>query len=485
MLATLVVLALATTALPLDQLRTERRELARRPRGIIYNNDGCDALYYPKDKPLTVDSFLAARTSGVAGSQVGAIAYCTISSGFGFFTHATRAGQVLTRQSADYGLMPAYRNVTQELIELGGDCFQQVLTWGHANRTEVFWSMRMNDTHDVAHRPDKPYLLYPPLKEQHPEWLVGDWLKPTPHGRWSSVDYGRPEVRELAFRYLEEVCTNYDLDGVELDWLRHSCFFRSVAQGGKASDAERGAVTDLMRRVRAMTEAIGQRRGRPILVAIRVPDSVDYCRDLGLDLETWLGEGLADILITTCYFRLNPWSYTVGLARRHGVVAYPCLSDSRVQGETRFRRGSLEGYRGRAANAWAAGADGIHLFNIFNPAAPQFRELGSPAALRGKDKLFFVTYRDGDPADWLAGGEAYRTVPVLTPAHPVALQPQPCELEFEVGEEFGTGAPTVTLHLELPGLEQPARLRAALNEQPLGAVTASGDWLDFPVQAAW
>jgi len=29
---------------------------------------------------------------------------------------------------------------------------------------------------------------------------------------------------------------------------------------------------------------------------------------MGLDVERWLGEGLVDILITTCYFRLSPWS---------------------------------------------------------------------------------------------------------------------------------------------------------------------------------
>ena len=33
------------------------------------------------------------------------------------------------------------------------------------------------------------------------------------------------------------------------------------------------------------------RRGWPILLAIRVPVSVEFCRAFGLDLEKWLAEG--------------------------------------------------------------------------------------------------------------------------------------------------------------------------------------------------
>ena len=75
----------------------------------------------------------------------------------------------------------------------------------------------------------------------------------------------------------------------------------------QAGQAERGdMMTDFASR--RMTEEAGLARGRPILVAMRVPDSVDYCRDMGFDLPRWLEEGLVDLLVTTCYFQLNPWS---------------------------------------------------------------------------------------------------------------------------------------------------------------------------------
>ena len=471
----------------LEQLRAQRRELAHKPRRIIFNNDGCDALYYPVKEPFSVDGFLSKRTSPLAGSQVGTIDYCSISSGFSNFTHQTKLGTVLTRDGGDYGVLPTHHNITDELIAAGTDALRAVLDWGHQHETEVFWSFRMNDTHDAAHTTAKPYLLYPPLKVQHPDWLVGDEVKRTPYGRWSSVNYALPEIRDLAFGFTEEVCRNYDVDGIELDYFRHLCYFPEVANGKVATEAEVAAMTDLMRRIRKMTEAVGLQRGRPILVTIRVPDSVEFCRDMGFDLETWLSEDLVDILVTTGYFRLNPWSYTIDLAHRHGKVAYPCLSDSRVQGETRFRRHSLESYRGRAMNIWAAGADGVYTFNYFHPDGAVFREAGDPAVLAKLDKLYFVTCRDGNPSSWLANGAQYQTTPLLVPARPQTLAVgQALTLPLEVGDDLAQ-APAgtkVVLHLELPALRRTEQIAVQVNGQTLGEGTITKGWLDLPVPPA-
>ncbi len=478
----------ARAPLTLEQLRAARKQLAQRRRRIIMNNDGCDVLYYPKNEPVTIKRFLTRRTTPLAWTQVDAIAYCSISSGFSFFTHDTKVGTLLTRSGYEYGILPKTRNISKDLIDLGADCLRAVVRFGHRRGMEVFWSMRMNDTHDVAYRPDRPYLLYPPLKVQHPDWLVGDPIKRTPYGRWSSVDYARPEIRDLAFRFIQEVCENYDVDGVELDFFRHLCYFKSTAFGRRATDAERGMMTDLMRRIRRMTERVGMRRGRPILVSIRVPDSVGYCRDMGFDLERWLQEDLVDILITTGYFRLNPWKYTVDLAHRYAARAYPCLSDSRVRGQTRFRRGSTPGYRGRAMNAWLAGADGVHLFNYFNPRAAIWKEIGDPETLLTLDKLYFVTVRDGDPRWFLANGREYRRTPVLTPSHPMALQPgAPLSLPIVIGDDFAAARrkgcePRVALHLALAGVGDPRRLHVKLNAAALPpGEKKKGGWFDFSV----
>jgi hypothetical protein len=196
------------------------------------------------------------------------------------------------------------------------------------------------------------------------------------------------------------------------------------------------------------------------------------------------------MLATTCYFRLNPWQTSVALGHKYGVPVYPCISDSRVKGEGRFVRGSVEGYRGQAAEAWAAGADGIHLFNLFDVfggRSPVFKEVGDPKALRTMDKLYFVTVRDGKPDSWLAGGSKYRNVPVLTPACPKTITAsQPLSLDLAVGEDFDAKTKVqATLHVQMPTLRNAGDVCVKFNGHDLRGGKRVKDWLDLAVNPAW
>lgn len=471
-----MLMALMAPTWSQDAFLQKRFELAHRHRRIILNNDGCDVLYFDKTLPVTVDNVLSLRTSPLVGSQVDTLFYCPISAGFSNFTYNTKVGNVL-----EHSVLNG-RNVTRDLINLGTDALKIMVDFGHAHGIEVFSSMRMNDTHDAAHSPDKPYPLFPPLKYQHPEWLVGTYDNKPKFGPWSSMDYSHPEVRDLAFRFLQEMCQNYDLDGIELDFLRHCCYFKSVAYGGVASDAERDMMTDLMRRVRAMADEEGRKRGRPILLAIRVPDSVEYARAVGLDFERWLKEGLVDLLSASCYYQLNPWEYIINVGHKYNVPVYPSLSESRVRINVGpYNRNSQETYRARAAEAWAAGADGIYLFNFFNPKAPMLREIGDPKALETLDKTYFVTIRNYSPNMYLSDGVRFQHTPMLTPENPQALSPgKPLTLPLMLGKENPAAGPTVKLCLLFQGQAPP---EVTFNGMALAAPARAGAWLEYPVPA--
>ncbi len=458
----------------LDALRQARREAAHRKRRMIFNNDGDDVIY--TKKAPTAEALLALRTAPLVGSQVDSIFY----SNSMCFGHALHQSQVMEPfLSTEYIFKD---NGLPQLLQRGIDPIRVMVDFGRQHGLEVFWDLRMNDTHDAGLDGYGPYLL-PKLKHDHPEYLVGTAGKQPKYGTWSSVNFAVPEVRELAYRFLEEVCQKFDVDGVELDFFRHACFFKSVAEGGRASREELDMMTELLRRIRQMTEREGLRRGRPILIAIRVPDSVEYCQGIGLDLEQWLAEGLTDVLIGTCYFQCNPWEYLVELGHRHGVPVYPSLSESRVQGETRFSRQSIESYRARAARAWAAGADGIYLFNYFDPRGAVWRELGDPAALQRLDKLYFVSVRNGDPERYLAGGRSHRRVPILTPTEPWLVPVKEFrEVELAVADDLAGAAeaglkPQATCHVRATG----RKLELTLNGQRLENPSAQDDWLDFAV----
>ena len=98
------------------------------------------------------------------------------------------------------------------------------------------------------------------------------------------------------------MCENYDVDGIELDFFRHPQLFKGVANGALATPEELEMLTEFMRRVRKMAETTGAKRAKPVLIALKVPDSVDFCRAIGIDLERWLAEDLADILVPVDIF---------------------------------------------------------------------------------------------------------------------------------------------------------------------------------------
>jgi hypothetical protein len=303
------------------------------------------------------------------------------------------------------------------------------------------------------------------LKREHPDWLIGTPEQKPKFGAWSAVDFTREEIRDLAFRYVEEVCRNYDVDGVEIDFFRHPVFFKRAAQTGtECNDEERRLMTELMRRIRAMTEVEGIRRGRPFLVAMRVPDSVEYCRATGIDLERWLADGLLDLLITGGYFQINEPAYSAALARKHGVKFYPSLDDPRVRDEpARKLRTATAAYRGRALSAWAAGADGVYLFNSFNPRDSIWRELGSPALLMAAERDYFASVL-GQGA---AAGGAY---------------PQTTFITGEAESAAGNGrAPAATLRLHFKRPPDPAKVTISLNGTVLSGGVVKGEWIEAPL----
>jgi hypothetical protein len=468
-----------------EELKTLRHQAVERQRRVIFNNDGNEPVYLCKD--TTPEELLKYRTTPLAGSQVDSLFYCTWSSGFSVFTHGTKVGQVF---SSKEGLFS--KNIAPEMIAAGTDPLRVMAEFGRRNKMEVFWSFRVNDTHDGGLTGYGPIMFRANrLKQEHPEWLIGTPSKKPKFGQWSAVDYTRAEIRDLAFRFVEEVCQNYDVDGVELDFFRHPVFFKRAAMAGaECNDEERGLMTELMLRIREMTETEGMKRGKPILIAIRVPDSVEYCRAIGIDLEHWLKEGMVDLLVTGGYYRLNDWSYSVGLGHKYGVKVYPSFDETRIRDkEARKLRTELGAYRGRALEAWRAGVDGIYLFNSFDPTSPLWRELGSPEVLAPLSRDYFASILGvGSAAGGALPHASFMHIPALNPAAAIAIKPgETAKTTFQSGEDALPKkqgfSETVRLRLRFQAPVTPADLTVELNGTPLAAGMANGPWLEFAVPA--
>jgi len=420
----------------LEKYRELRQEKLNQPRPVIHNNDGCDAYLYPEDRVFSIANFLDYRSAGLKGSDVTTISYCTISSSFGQFTHNTKVGEFLTIQHQ----RPGKRNVVPEFVKLGTDPLEITSKFAHENGFEFFWSNRINDCHDYIHRPDKPYERYSKLKTEHPEYLFGTIGEKLPHGRWSAVDFSHKEIRDLCVQYYTEVCENYDVDGIELDFFRSlALLFRNVARGEYATQEQLDMFTDMLIQIRNMTERVGMKNGKPILILVRVPDGIEYCRGMGIDIQKWMSEGLVDIVVGSGLFRLNPWKYLVEQGHQYGVKVYAGLSEPRVKKEHQLlKRLSDPVYRARSAAAWEAGVDGLYIFNEYDTRSRYLSEIGKADKLKNKNNLYFATYLNWNLENSLGsikGGNNHLNLPLLTPSDTVILDDNPLALSLEIGDE--------------------------------------------------
>lgn len=381
-------------------MKEARKTATHRKRRIIMNNDGNDARGIREGEQKTPEAFLARRTSPLAGSQVDAIFYCT--GVFNLYTH--KSDETELRGHGDKKQL----DWAWELTKQGTDSLTLVTKWGHEHGMEVFWSMRMNDTHDSG---DNALLCR--WKQDHPDYLMGRSTDEFPYGggRWSAVNYGLPEVRDKVFRIFRDVCTRYDVDGIEMDFYRHPVYFKPQMTGEPVTQEHCNMMTDLVRRVRSMTIDVAKKRGRPLLIAVRIPDSVGFSKAIGLDVQRWLKDDLVDIVTGGCYFQFEPWENLVALGHKYHKPVYACLSGSRIESAKEPESGgdsTAQVWHGQAALAWKAGVDGIYTFNRFNPNDSLFRTLGSPDTLMRLDGLPKpITGKKSTIDRWLKGGGAF------------------------------------------------------------------------------
>jgi len=256
--------------------------------------------------------------------------------------------------------------------------------------------------------------------------------------------------------------------------------------------------------VRRMIHRESMRRGRPLLLSVRVPMTEFHALTRsGLDIRTWLQEGLVDVLVTGGgYVPLSmPTSELVELGHRYGVPVYPTISASGVRSRVpggRLDAGSPEGWRGAAANAWFAGADGILSFNLFPNGvdtdrsrfvAGVWNDMGDPRALARQTKLFGIEhvlsyYNAADLTHAIplegrcpltVGAESVETTPLLV-ADDLAAAAADQALE------------TLEFRAYVEELQPGTALHARLNGHELGAGTPAaaetGAWVTFTVKAA-
>lgn len=395
---------------------------------------------------------------------------------------------------------PEHRTVSwprlyYQLHKLGlDDAFAILIDRSRERGISPWVSLRMND----MHYNEDPQRMNP-FWNEHPEF----WLLPKP-GFNNGFDFVQPAVRQHCLKLVGEVLSRWDIDGIELDWMR----FPNLFKPGEDDDA-RAALNDFMRQVRGLADQASQRLGHRVGIAARVPATPEFAFGKGLDAVTWAREHLVDVLIPGSLWR--PSFPDVPVAAWREQCGDRC---SIVPGTDLWLRGysggdngatSLGLIRGFTASMLDQGADAVYLFNHFEPCTTKLSRFTVEAGADPDTTLGDLLTVAGDPIRALDGlrrtvltyhdpvpsGTGYR------PPLPAALRPdEPVTYELHSGPAPTSGTARVWVGLARQAGFESAELQVLVNgtagralgdvPRPAAADEKPRDYQRYPVgMAPW
>jgi hypothetical protein len=362
---------------------------------IAINDDGFSAFYGGRYK--SADD-LRKQMLSFRDTQVAVFEWC-ISAG-SRVNYPSKVSELVGDGVTEFGRRgdQLAAETLHRFAEEGVDTLKVVTDACHEAGMACYASLRMNG--DYASKPTDDSLsrqLNSNFWRAHPEFRVRGMKGEDK----TKLSYAYPEVRAFKLAILREAAAR-DIDGINLDFLRHPPFFgfdeplkkafRDKYQTDPATapledprweTLRAEMMTGFLRDVRQILDEESKRKGRHLGLSARI-DWKDG-KSLGCDVETWLHEGLLDYL-TVAEHSLGGYEIDlapfVRMAKRKGCAilfgeeAILSGHDRTAAEDKLIAEGklappkrdhlTLEDYQARAARWYAAGADGIHLFNEGN-----------------------------------------------------------------------------------------------------------------------
>lgn len=292
---------------------------------------------------------------------------------------------------------------------------------------EAWMSIRMND----CHCPDKEAAFLRSdffYTARENGWMVGE-----KYGYFRyCFNYAVPEVRRRMLAYISEQLMRYDVDALELDFMREIFCFDYPNQPDKVQ-----IMNGFMREVKAIVEQACEKWGHKIKLTVRLMRDIDQNLIFGFDPETWAKEGLVDYINVAPRWNtidddmpIAEWKKRIPQVPISGTITELFSTDCR----------NLKNIDSAMGNALAAaylcqGADGMYLYNQFmvpgdeefitNRTAPEMiRCAGQKETAVQAHRRHVVCMQDVDTVPF--GCEAYRPLPI-------SLSEKPSEVLVNTG----------------------------------------------------
>ncbi|HIJ72945.1 MAG TPA: family 10 glycosylhydrolase [Candidatus Hydrogenedentes bacterium] len=348
-------------------------EMARRPspdggaRRFLFNNDGTN-LFFRAD--LTLELIHA----HVDECPKEITTYLLCPNGYQKMMYPSRHEEMV--------IVPAFRKLVEEGVDPFGAFLERVKQRGF----ETFVTFRINEVHNV-HTPAFEQLS--DFWRAHPEYRVERGEKPKD---WMAqcLDFSLEPVREYTLALLREIIEKYDIDGIELDFMRFPRHLSGIP--GEVWE-KRGDLTELVARTRAAADARAEQRGRPFLVAVRIPTSLVGCRHLGVNVAEWTRRGLVDFVTVSPFLSTDFFMPIEEVREAMGGHAVPIYAG--IEFGYSGNAHSEASIRAAALGLYDSGADGIYLFNFpcwregnVEPPFEWLPQLRDPNLMKGKGLLF-------------------------------------------------------------------------------------------------
>ena len=248
-----------------------------------------------------------------------------------------------------------------------------------------FPSLRMNTHYNM----DESTASAGEYRRRNTQSLIGRAGEEIPYGSliWglrTGKDYAYAQHRDFMNSIAFELLEGFDVDGLELDFMRHPGLFRP-----EQAYANRYLVTDMVRQLRGRMHEVESRDKKRLELSVRVASTLYDSERLGMEAERWIKEGLVDIVVTGLGFR--PFNARVGefvkAAEGTDCKILGCFEALRPVVQTEILRAI-------AARYWDDGADGLYFFNYFKMSREWKQhvvgELADPDALKRLDKIYEI-----------------------------------------------------------------------------------------------
>ena len=205
------------------------RRKTEKPR-LIYNDYGNSVVFIPHRFPMKVEE-LTDVVDQLVGTHVDRFVYCLVVPRV--FLHDTRVGErawelVQGKYSNSYDFRRAEN--ARHLVEQGHDPVRVLGERAHEKGLQYFVSQRMNDAHFAYSREGTGENFWTgTFWHQHPELRIGG---KTEHYSRHLFDFSHQEVHDVHMAIIEETCQRYDIEGFELDFMRHPHSEADSAEAG-------------------------------------------------------------------------------------------------------------------------------------------------------------------------------------------------------------------------------------------------------------